>query len=414
MLKFIKSIWISVVLIGTVSITANALQTSGLPSEYSAGSDYRIRYDDWNLLLSSVVLDTGLSDRAGAGRNSLINTGTKIRHGNYRATAYEGNRVLFNEFKQAERESLLAIRKDLEAVPSFIPLEKFTKNEQLAYWLNLHNVAVMLEVASEYPIKRVKSLHKGRKQVWDKKTMSIAGVPTSIRDIEEHVVDNWNDPLVLYGFFMGTVGGPNIRDHAYTGDNVVAALKKNANEFVNSLRGFRLWAGRGRVSDHYELGAKYFPDFEKDIRKHLSKYASSITQRNMDKAKSMRADSYDWGIADMKNGDVYEGGSFNKSSGALAYFIISQPTPAGSGGGGGPTVFGSFAENPAFNQANLSNIPPQTRALLRALKIRNERRVREGTVTVEEFVSEEGGRIERRSGGKVREREERDDGGIII
>ena len=128
----------------------------------------------------------------------------------------------------------------------------------------------------------------------------------------------------------------------------------------------------------------------------------------------MRADSYDWGIADLKNGDVYEGGSFNKSSGALAYFIIASPTPPGSGAGGGPTVFGSFAEDPAFNQANLSSIPPQTRALLRALKIRNERRVREGTVTVEEFVSEEGGRIERRSDRKARESETENDGGIIV
>lgn len=418
MRDLLKAICINALLIGAVPATAVAVQDASLPTEYSTSSDYRIRYDDWNLLLSSVVLDTGLSDRRSASRNALRTTGTRIRHGNYSATAYEGNRVLFNEFKQEHRESLLAIRKDLEEVPNFIPLEQFSKNEQLAYWLNLHNVAVMLEVANEYPIKKVKLLRSGRKQVWDKKTMSIGGVPTSIRDIEEHVISNWNDPLVLYGFFMGTVGGPNIRDHAFTGDNVVAALRKNAVEFVNSLRGFRLWSGRGRVSDHYELGARYFPDFEDDIRKHLTTYAYPNTRRSLEKATSMRADSYDWGIADLKNGDVYEGSSFNTSSAALAFFI--QSTPNGPGGAGTPppgsSVGSSFLNDPAFNRGNLTTIPPQARALLRAIKIRNNRRVREGTVTVEEFVSAEGGRVERRSGDddKTKAQKPDEDGSLVI
>ncbi len=390
---------------------ANSQQT-GLPTEYSLSSDYRIRYDDWDLLLSSVVLDTGRSDKMASGRNSLRTTGTRIRHGNYSKTANEGNRVLFDEFKQPEKDSLLAIRKDLEAVPDFVPLEQFSKNEQLAYWLNLHNVAVMLEVANEYPIKKVKSLYKGRKQVWNKKSMSIGGVPTSIQDIEDHVVANWNDPLVLYGFFMGAVGGPNIRDHAFTGDNVIEALNQNAREFVNSLRGFRLWSGRGRVSDHYELGARYFPNFEDDIKKHLLSYAQDDTRRSVEKAKSVRADSYDWAIADLKNGDFYSGSSFNTSSASLAFFIESVAT-SGSGANASATVVDAFVNDPAFNKDNLGNMPPQTRAFLNALRERNIRRARDGTVTVEEFVSEEGGRIERRSGEERKDTDANKDGGQL-
>ena len=396
---------------GSYTAVASSQQT-GLPTEYSLSSDYRIRYDDWDLLLSSVVLDTGRSDKMASGRNSLRTTGTRIRHGNYSKTANEGNRVLFDEFKQPEKDSLLAIRKDLEAVPDFVPLEQFSKNEQLAYWLNLHNVAVMLEVANEYPIKKVKSLHKGRKQVWNKKSMSIGGVPTSIQDIEDHVVANWNDPLVLYGFFMGAVGGPNIRDHAFTGDNVIEALNQNAREFVNSLRGFRLWSGRGRVSDHYELGARYFPNFEDDIKKHLLSYAQDDTRRSVEKAKSVRADSYDWAIADLKNGDFYAGSSFNTSSASLAFFIESVAT-SGSGANPSATVVDAFVNDPAFNKDNLGNMPPQTRAFLNALRERNIRRARDGTVTVEEFVSEEGGRIERRSGEERKDTDVNKDGGQL-
>ena len=123
-----------------------------LPTAHNPQSKYRIRYDDLEYLFGSVVLDTGMSDRRKTGRNSLRETSTRIRHGNYSITAYEGNRVAFSQFGKEQRQSLLAMRQDLEAVASIIPLEEFSRMEQLAYWLNLHNIAVLVEVADAYPI----------------------------------------------------------------------------------------------------------------------------------------------------------------------------------------------------------------------------------------------------------------------
>ena len=413
---FRNSIFIFVLLVATSAVSGElaSADTPKLPTEYSFKSDYQIRYDDWDLFLSGFVLDTGPSDRRPASQNGNRHTATRIRHGNTRSTAFEGNRVVFEELKPEYLEGLTAIRQDLEAVPDFVPFEKLSRNEQLAYWLNLHNVAVMIEVAKEYPVKKLKSLSRGRKSVWDDKTMLVAGVPTSIQDIEEHVIENWQDPIVLYGLFMGTVGGPNIRDHAYTGQNVRGALELNAKEFVNSLRGFRLWSGRGRVSEHYELGRKYFPDFEKDIARHLRSYARADTARDLAKASSFRVDSYDWHIADMSDGSVFKGSSFNTSSAALAWFIQSKPNSSGDSGGGTPAgagVIDSFVNDPAFNRFQSTKISPQTASLLRAMKERG-RRLREGNVTVEEFLAPEGGRVERRSGdGEARPKD--DDGKVI-
>ncbi len=372
---------IALVFVLACSSSLDAAASDGLPTEYSLGSQYTIKYDDWDLLLSSAVLDVGLSDRRRAGRSGLRGSSTKIKHGNYSVTANEGNRVLFDEFRQPHRDNILAIRQDLEAVPDFMPLENFSKNEQLAYWLNLHNVAVMLAVASEYPVKKVKGLHTGRKSVWDKKTISVGGVPTSIRDIEEHVVANWNDPLVLYGFFMGTVGGPNIRDHAFTGDNVVKLLRDNATRFVNSLRGFKLWSGHGRVSDHYQIGAHYFPNFDEDIKAHMLVFANADTERDLHKAGSFRIKNYDWGIADIKSGDTYGGGSFNTSSAALAHFL----------GGHSVTAFNTGALDKGRGAT-----PMHIRTFMQAVQERYKRRARNGIVTVEEFISGESARVSKK------------------
>lgn len=394
-----------------VGLSVSTVAQTNLPTGHNPNSEYSIRYEDWDLILSSTVLDVGPSDRRTAGR-LLRHSGTsKIKKGNQSATAFEGNRVLFSEFSDEHVESLLAIRKDLEAVPDFIPLEDFDQWDQLAYWYNLHNVAVMYEIAKAYPIKKIKPLMEGRKAVWDNKTMSVAGVPTSIRDIEKHVVTNWDNPLVLYGFFMGTVGGPNVITTAYTGDNVVERLQKNAVRFVNSLRGFRMWSGTARVSEHYKIGEHLFPNFEEDLMQHLLAYARPDTRRELAKAKAVKIKNYDWGIADLKDGSVYQGTMFNTNPGALAWFI-ETPNPQANAFGNpngftgdinaNMTPFGAL-DDAATSSAAITGpvsakLAPQTKVLLRAMKMRNERRLRQGEVTVEEFVgdADDGSRVVRR------------------
>lgn len=393
---------LSMIIYGVSSHTLVAFE--GAAKQQSQDKEeFAIQYSDLNLLLSGSVLEVGFSDRQPASRNGSRTSSTRIKHGNTNVSALEGNRVAFNEFKPEHVDYLEAIRVDLEAVPNFMPLKSFSANEQLAYWLNLHNVAVMVEVAKAYPIKKIKPLVVGKKSVWDNKTMSVAGKDMSIQDIEDYVIGRWNDPLVLYGFFMGTVGGPNIRSEAYTGDNVGDALVDNALQFVNSLRGFKLWSGSGRVSDHYKLGERYFPDFDQDIRDHLLVFARPDTRRDLVKAKSFKIKNYDWRIADMKDGDTFGGGSFNTSSSALGWFLGNTTTPDS-----GSEQTGIFAPNtsgaptsgvfttPAFSNNGMSKISPQTRALIRGIKKRNARRTREGTVTVEEFVGGEGSRIYRK------------------
>ena len=385
---------------GSLQVVA---QENSAKSKAPQKNEFEIQYDDLDLLLSGSVIDVGLSDRRTASRRGAKTGVSKMRHGNTSATGFEGNRVAFSDFKKEHVDYLLAIRKDLEAVPNFMPLRSFSANEQLAYWFNLHNVAVMLEVAKAYPIKKIKPLVVGKNSVWDKKTMSVGGKDMSIQDIEAYVIRRWNDPLVLYGFFMGAVGGPSIQVEAFTGENVPEKLQRSALEFVNSLRGFRMWSGKGRVSDHYKLGERYFPNFEQDIKNHLLTYARPDTRRDLERAKSFQIKNYDWGIADLKNGDTYAGGSFNTNPGALGFFITGTPTATS-----GAEVTGMFApptrgsapdtafSSRDFNKAGMAGISPQTKALLRAIRIRDERRRREGTVTVEEFVDGEGGRITRK------------------
>jgi len=367
-----------------------------LPTKNTPSSQFQIKYDDLSFVLKNSVMETGRSNRRVASRAVNKNTSTKIKHGNSKATALEGNRVMFHEFTDANRDLLLAIRQDLEAVPNHMPLESFSKNEQLAYWFNLHNVAVMLAVSENYPVKSIKRISSGKNDVWAKKTMSIGGVATSIRDIEKHVISNWNSPLVLYGFYMGAIGGPNIRAEAFTGKTLNKQLESNAYDFINSLRGVKLWSGKARVSDHYKMGKdKYFPDFNKDMKRHMLTYARGATRRSIASVEKFQIKNYDWSIADLKNGESYSGSSYNTNPGVLAFFMEGAKIPGGSIGDAPPptALINTAVQDPALTRLAEQGIAPHVAALLRGLKKRDGMRKREGIVTVEEFVKEEGSRI---------------------
>jgi len=397
-MKFFSTLSASVAGILFAFFSGAAFAETGhqLPTQSTEGSSYSIKYDDWNFILKQTVLMTGNSNRRPVSRASYKNSATKIKRGNRRATGLEGNRVLFHEFRDNHQKLLLNIRRDLENVPNMLPLEKFSRNEQLAYWLNLHNVAVMLEVASAYPITSIKPLMVGSRDIWAKKSMSVAGVAISISDIEKHIITNWNNPLVLYGFYLGAVGGPNIRDEAYTAEKLTRQLTDNAREFANSLRGIRFWNDGARVSPHYKLGARYFPDFDKDIKAHLRQFMSDSLRGKLSDVKKVSFQQFDWGIADLKNGQSYNGSSHYTNPGALTHFIESPAVPQGNPNATmtnpGITIYNT--ETDPGNQYR--GLPPHVVALVKGIQKRNRKRLGEGTVTIEELIVGEGSRIQQK------------------
>jgi len=280
-----------------------------LPVSFAATTKYRLDYSDLEGVLRGSVLEMGRSTHKRAPKPTK-STASKIRLGNSLPSRLEGNRVMLHKYDTIQIEGVAAVRDDLLAIPTQLSLEKLSKNEQLAYWLNLHNITVLAKVAELYPITDLEKVlspldtgseYYARDYVWNGQMISLA-------DIHNHVLENWDDPIVIYGFYFGAIGTPNIRNSAYTGSTVYAALKDNAEEFVNSVRGTQVWnKTRLRVSTYYTASAVKFPNFEDDLMAHLRKYSSDRFNRRLNTVKTMNVDIDDWHIADLYNGQFGSG-----------------------------------------------------------------------------------------------------------
>lgn len=292
-----------------LALSANAA-ASQFPTGHNPRSEIWLDFSDLDFVLKSSVLDMGPSTHKRAHRLQQSN-GSRLVMGNHKATRREGNRVAFHLFEDVHHQVLGTIRDDLLSLPDQINLIDLSRNSQLAYWLNLHNAIVLAELADAYPFTNVQPMFDRTQPsaFINRPDHMVAGRKVSLADIQDHVLSNWRDPLVIYGFYMGAVGTPNIRQEAYYGERVYDQLRDNARNFVNSVRGTQIWNGSElRVASYYLRMAVKFPNFERDVIKHIRQYARPKFATRLVAVNHISPDINDWNIADLYNGHLHIAG----------------------------------------------------------------------------------------------------------
>ncbi len=262
--------------------------------------EHRIDYQHWDEALGWFVVPMGPSIRQGAPRVDPL-TGTRRIFGHESRYRLEGNRVAFSFLTPQIRQSITEYRADLERIGSDLDLSAIPRNEQLAFWINLHNVAMIEALAAEYPLSEI---GEDGVSLDDTKLVNVGGVALSPRDIREGIVyANWRDPKVMYGFWRGAIGGPSIQRLAYTGGNVDALLALSAEEFVSSLRGIERWGGALRVSPIYDEAARFYFSDTDVLRAHLTQYARDDVRELISETPEVAYKRLENDLADLARGE---------------------------------------------------------------------------------------------------------------
>jgi hypothetical protein len=263
-----------------------------------------IDYSAWTTILEGVVFDVGYSDRRAPSARQQSVTGTLINPASPSRYRNEGNRVLLHLIEDVHADAISAYRQELEAIPDQVPLAELNSNEQLAYWLNLHNAVLIDELVKQYPVRNIDRARVDGQPLLDAKLLEIEGVALSLNDIRYNIVaEGWQDPRVIYGFFIGSVGGPSLRDEAFEARRVWSQLESNAREFVNGLRGVDTGFRRTELSPYYQMHADLFPGGVDELKTHLMVYADDEVDALISEIDGSPAYlDFDWRIADLTNG----------------------------------------------------------------------------------------------------------------
>ena len=264
---------------------------------------HRIDYSVWTEALAAFVVSMGPPLRRIPPPEPGPN-GTRIRIGHNSIYRLDGAMVGFSLMDREVIANIAQYRRDLEAVADGLDIQSLPRNEQLAFWLNLHNVAMIEKVAEVWPVRQPREITVDGVPLDEARFITVEGVPLSPRDIREKIVyANWKSPEVIYGFWRGEIGGPAMQRQAFEGRDLAQQLERAAREFANSRRGVEKRGDTLHVSRYYaEAAPFFFPDFEADLRTHLAKYAEGPVADMLAKTDVVNASLSEYDIADLSGG----------------------------------------------------------------------------------------------------------------
>jgi len=158
-----------------------------------------------------------------------------------------------------------------------VPVSTLSENDQLAYWLNTHNMLVIDAMTGSRDRRRM-SRARGTPQapgsMWSEKRITVDGVELSIHDIEQNIIlANFSEnPNVIFGLYQGAAGSPAFPANGFTGANLSAELEAAGRDYVNS-RGNGVKTSRSKAQLPAVYGwysAEVFGGDEVAARTHLA------------------------------------------------------------------------------------------------------------------------------------------------
>jgi hypothetical protein len=131
--------------------------------------------------------------------------------------------------------------------------EAWSRNEQIAFWLNAYNAIVLQTVINHYPVNGKSSMYPSSsiRQIagaFETAKHRVAGRSLTLDEIEKTVLPEFKDPRLYLALGRGAVGSGRLRSEAYTGDRLAAQLDNVQAEFVADQAMLKIDRLTGRMS----------------------------------------------------------------------------------------------------------------------------------------------------------------------
>jgi hypothetical protein len=213
------------------------------------------------------------------------------------------NRFDYGRVGAADREALEAYLAALAAVP----ISRYRRDEQFAFWVNLYNALTVRLVVERYPVASIRDIDISpglfADGPWDAKLLAIESAPLSLNDIEHRILRPiWRDPRIHYAVNCASLGCPNLQKEAFTAANHERLLDLGARAYVNHPRGARFEGNRLVVSSIYLWFAEDFGGSGQAVLAHLARYADAPLNARLSRIQEIGGHDYDWALNDPRGG----------------------------------------------------------------------------------------------------------------
>lgn len=208
------------------------------------------------------------------------------------------NRVAYAEVGADGRNRLKAHIAGLAA----LPIGRYRRAEQFAFWVNLYNALTVDVVLDHYPVRSIRDIDTSpglfTSGPWRKKLIRVGRTDLSLDDIEHRILRPiWREPRVHYVLNCASLGCPDLPRDALTATNADAVMERAARAYINHPRGVRLVGGKLFVSRVYRWFADDFGGGA-GVAEHLRRYAEPGSAAALAGTRELGYGRYDWALND--------------------------------------------------------------------------------------------------------------------
>lgn len=178
--------------------------------------------------------------------------------------------------------------------------DKWSKEEQMAFWINAYNAFTVKLIIDHYPVSSIKDIKKGIafvNSVWDIQFIKIGGDTYDLNNIEHKILrSKFKDARIHAAINCASYSCPALRDEAYTAEKLDKQLTDAMRKFVNDPKRNKVSAKKAEISEIFKWFRKDFTRDAGSIRGFLNRYADKKLDAN---GKISHLD-YNWNLNESK------------------------------------------------------------------------------------------------------------------
>lgn len=187
----------------------------------------------------------------------------------------------------------------LAAVPE-PTFNKWDKNQQMAFLINLYNAATLKLIIDHYPIKSIKDIGSAFKGPWKQEVVRVFGKTDTLDHIEHDLLrPKYKDPRVHFAVNCASIGCPSLRAEAFQASKLDAQLDEQGRIFLRDPSKNRLDA-KNKILYLSEIFDWFKADFtgkSGTIEKFVSTYVTDADRKVIQQGGlTIKNTKYDWNL----------------------------------------------------------------------------------------------------------------------
>jgi len=230
---------------------------------------------------------------------------TKMQFGNANPINHEAFTKLLQKYvDDTGKVNYKGFIKEKEAFSEYLnlltdnkPTGKWTKNAQIAYWINVYNAFTIKLIADNYPVNSIKDIKNGIpfvNTVWDIKFIEFADEKMDLNKVEHGILrKHFDEPRIHFAVNCASYSCPRLLNEAFEAETLEEQLSKMTKDFLADER-------KNIITNKHLQLSKIFSWFKGDFTKKSSliEFLNKYAPTQIDKNATIEHLNYSWDLND--------------------------------------------------------------------------------------------------------------------